>query len=445
MAITGAVAAAVRKFDPYPNDLLALDFAGVATGGRPFYKREGIIVPRYEMLPGALSTGHAGFGTQQVNTAWRGFPANAPLIGDGGLGVWEGRTNSIRNPTGAGGSAGVWPTNWSPVSSTVGLTVTPVGQVISAKGLPGFAFRVQGTATVPLFRLQLEGMGQAAAAPGQIWITALETELLAGDWSNVSNVYISHFYRAASNVSTGSATSPQRAPASSGAEGWRTSDVAAPANTTQVTPELDITMSTTLPVDFTVAIYAPNLKLGADINDPPILQTSGLAATRTAVAQSVGGLNLPPVGYIYAEWVQPIIQTTTRTYVWNVEDFSSAKRLNLRASAGGRDDIEFVVGDASTNSALSIATPPSPGAVCRAVCAYDTTAAQMAFAFNGADQTAARQLSADTIANAAIGLGQGGSRANIGPNTGQFNSTLRRLRIVPGWPSEAERIALTSA
>jgi hypothetical protein len=36
------------------------------------------------------------------------------------------------------------------------------------------------------------------------------------------------------------------------------------------------------------------VKVGALINDPPILQTSGLAATRTAVAQSVGGLVLPP-------------------------------------------------------------------------------------------------------------------------------------------------------
>lgn len=91
MAITGALAAAARVFDPDPEAILALDFAGVRTGGRQFYKREGIIVPRFEMLRGAASVGHAGFGRTQVNGAYPVFAPDAPLIGDGGVLIPEGR------------------------------------------------------------------------------------------------------------------------------------------------------------------------------------------------------------------------------------------------------------------------------------------------------------------------------------------------------------------
>lgn len=91
------IAQALRRFDPYPEAILALDFADVRTGGRQWHKRDGIIVPRFEMLRGAASVGHAGFGVASVNGALRRFAPDAPLIGEGGLLVPELRTNKNSN------------------------------------------------------------------------------------------------------------------------------------------------------------------------------------------------------------------------------------------------------------------------------------------------------------------------------------------------------------
>lgn len=98
-----------RRFDPYPDALLALDFAGVNPSGRPFYKRDGIISPRFEMMRGASSVGHAGFGTTIVNGAYETFAPNTPLIGDRGLLVPEARTNICLRSRDF--TAGIWAAN----------------------------------------------------------------------------------------------------------------------------------------------------------------------------------------------------------------------------------------------------------------------------------------------------------------------------------------------
>ena len=407
MAITGALAAAARVFDPYPEAILALDFAGVRTGGRQFYKHRGIIVPRFEMLSGALSTGQAGFGTAQINSAWRGFPANAPLIGDGGLGVWEARTNKCTNfnanPTDLTGMS---------KSGDAAATLTVVDDVAALE-----AAGLQGLCTSGKVYALNNSAGSANAFVD-----------ISGVTGNTNAHSLSIFMRALA-----------------GSPGIRYNGVTYGSPVAAYTRLLAENITATSGNRF--AVIAPpgavahfilnQLEEGSFATAPIVVQ--GLPATRTAVAQSVSGLNLPPVGYIYAEWVQPIIQTTTRTYVWSVKE-STNDRLRLAASDGfGSSVIAATLGDGTAISSLYFSAPAA-GTLNRALMAYDTTSARMAFTRNGGDQTAARQLAAGTISNAQIGLGQRGE----GVNTGQFNTTLRRLRIVPGWPSEAERIAITT-
>jgi hypothetical protein len=96
MALTGAVAAAVRQFDPYPEFDNVRVFRGrPETGERPIYKTAGLIVPRFEMVPGVQIVGGAGFGQREINTAWRGARADEPLIGDGGLRNAEARPELV--------------------------------------------------------------------------------------------------------------------------------------------------------------------------------------------------------------------------------------------------------------------------------------------------------------------------------------------------------------
>lgn len=148
MSIQGAMAASLRRFDPYPRDLLALDFAGVATGGRQLYKREGIIVPRFEMLRASGGEGHAGLGRARVNGAYPAFAPDAPLIGDRGLFNPSARGSRWVDNRGVTPSA-TWPTlvnatraagaRPSPVPGALPVLVTSTG----ANG------RVQRNMTVP--------------------------------------------------------------------------------------------------------------------------------------------------------------------------------------------------------------------------------------------------------------------------------------------------------
>jgi hypothetical protein len=217
-----------------------------------------------------------------------------------------------------------------------------------------------------------------------------------------------------------------------------TQNAIAPALTTTVGSDWLWSFAAGRAVNFVVRLGHMQLEQGA-FASPPIF-TEATAATRTAVAQSVGGLNLPPVGAIYAEWVQPIIQTTTRTYAWATNDGDS-NRFCLRASVGsGNSTIQYVVGDGAVVTSIDVVAPAA-GTLIRSIACYDTLTARAAFALNGADATMGRRLVPAAVVNAAIGSGM-----NPGPGStqGQLNSTLRRLVALPRFPEAAERIAITT-
>lgn len=96
MAITGAVAAAVRKFDAYPRFGLALDFAGRRTG-RPFYKLGGRTFGRAREVPGfSYTRSGADFVVydRATNTIRGRFAADVmPLVPGYGLDTADAATN----------------------------------------------------------------------------------------------------------------------------------------------------------------------------------------------------------------------------------------------------------------------------------------------------------------------------------------------------------------
>lgn len=397
-------------------------------------------------VPGASSPGGAGFAVAKRGGVYVPVAADNPIIGDDGLGVWEARTNGVRNPVMAGavlgilGSGGAMPTNGAVINIPAGVAVTIVNEgEVNGKRYIDIDFsgsNTSGATAYPTFYFE-RNIGVVASA-GQTWTGEFDIGVLAG--SNPGFLVDLAEYTE-SGVYLIRSTGPT--PAGASLARYSVQRTLTEASTGRVLNRLACTLPNGASCNVRFRIAAPNLKLGADINDPPILQTSGLAATRTASAPQISGINGPPVGAILAEWVQPIIQTTTRTYVWNVDDTGN-DRLTLRASVGG--GFSFVtadIGDGTALSSLGFNTPPA-GTVVRGLLAYDTTSARAAFTFNGSDQTATRQLAASTIANAVIGLGQGGPLGNSGANTGQMNSALRRLIWLPYFPSEAERVALTT-
>lgn len=338
MAITGALAAAARVFDPYPEAILALDFAGVRTGGRQFYKRDGIIVPRFEMLRGVSSVGGAGFGAALVNGVYRPFAADAPLIGDGGLLVPEARTNYYTNINMAGavvgvvGAGGALPDGWFLSSWPAGAAV----EVVSLDPLRGsIVLRVSGENSTGSTVFPIIGempKNGVVASRGQTWTHQLYARQVDGERPSNTTLRIGEATSGGGDLSNGGAPF---IPATA-AYLHEFSRTLSNSSVARAFPYLGFQFSAGASFDWTVELSV-NFKLGSAINDPPILQTTGLPATRTAVAQSVGGLVLPPVFTVIAEADIPHAPDGlgAHTLVSGGSTFSDCWSLTRRDVSGG--------------------------------------------------------------------------------------------------------------
>ena len=367
MAIAGAMAAAARVFDPYPEFDNVRVFKGrPETGGRQFYKSGGLIVPRYELLPGVLVQGGAGFGQREINGAWRGARDGEPLIGDGGLRGAEGRTNSIRNPVmaGSGGFKGGGGTiNGSVPNAFIVNAASGVTANLSYATIDGQTFLIAEVSGTPATSAHFEvfftdAVSTPAASNGQTWTVQAGVALLAGSLSSVSAATLR-----GSMFDTGflgSVTSPDlKASISASVSTLRAQLVVNQAATQYFRPQIAFSGSGS-PVSYTVAIGLPNLKLGPDINDPPILQTSGLAATRTAMAYRESGRNIAPVHYgvARARWLA-LPQSHVASFQHLVElraASGSARVLWLGAQVAGNQNFN-VLNDADIGPYLPLASP----------------------------------------------------------------------------------------
>ena len=322
--INSGIMASARKYlaqngKPAPQDIntalynalrlyVGLDDLFFADFRANYYVLNGVEYNNFTSIPGATSTGGAGFGTVQRNGVWQSVPANAPLIGDNGLGVYEARTNSIRNPTALGAALPALPTNWG-VGAPAGITVTPVGRGVEG-GLPYIDFQFSGTNNSggTLFPNVTFEMTDVVCAAGETWTISCFGKLISGALPGGCALLMQQRASGAFVTNAGPAMS-------FGATLAETRGSAAmSATVNQVRPLASFTWPNLATATFVVRFAAPNLKLGPDINDPPILQTSGLPATRTAVAQSVGGLGsiLTPPYVLYVEADMPAADGVTQ-------------------------------------------------------------------------------------------------------------------------------------
>lgn len=301
----------LRPFDPFPEFSEVRAFRGRReTGGRQFYKSGGLIVPRYEMLPGVLVQGGAAFGQREVNGAWRGARDGEPLIGDGGLRGAEARANSIRNPVMAGavaGTPGVQPTHTN-FGSLAGVTRQIIGNAVIA-GIPGVVVRYFGTpASSANIFINLEAASALPASNGQVWTLQVFSQVLSGALPNNAIDFLVSNRDAGGFVISGAAAVAGNNTTLSSLRELRVQHTITNPSTSLILPYAQIPVTAGVEFDVTFFIGGANLKQGPDINDPPILQTSGLAATRTVMAYRETGRNIAPVHYgvARARWLAPI-------------------------------------------------------------------------------------------------------------------------------------------
>jgi hypothetical protein len=205
----------------------------------------------------------------------------APL----GFLIEEQRTNSIRNNTMQGASAGVLPTNWSLTGTETALVSVVGTQTIN--GVACLIVDVVGTGAGGSFNIFFEAANQVAALNTQVWTASSFFQVISGDFTNigVAGVYVWE-YSAVPTALANSLTSIKTATSSlSRFAVTRTNNQA-----TTAFSRAGITMSSISgAVSVRLAIGLPQLELGAFATSP--ILTTGAAATRLADVASITGTN----------------------------------------------------------------------------------------------------------------------------------------------------------
>lgn len=228
----------------------------------------------FTLVPGATSTGGAGFGTVQRNGVWQSVPANAPLIGDGGLSVPEGQQNIWPRNNGAPSVTGVWPI----ATGTAVLSPGTVPSIIAGAE----PVLLTTTTTSGRAQINLTTPADTLTRTFTVWL-----ERKAVEYSVAA--FFSGGPAASTNLNgqTGVASNPAFVRAD-GPNWWRIDIPVTNAGLTTMACYVQIVGA----AGQSANLLCPMNIEGEPKIGPPIV-TTGLAATRTAVGQSVGGLVLP--------------------------------------------------------------------------------------------------------------------------------------------------------
>lgn len=203
-----------------------------------------------------------------------------------GLLIEEARTNSIRNNTMVGASAGTpgtLPTNWSYFNPlTLTTAIVAVG---TSAGISYIDVRLSGTAGAGgVFHITPETTTQVAASSGQSWTGSTWQALVGGSSTNITSwqLFVSGRDGSSELESSAQAFTPT-------ATLTRTSvsRTLNNAGTLYALPYIRVTVTAAGAVDFTLRIGMPQLELGAFATS--VISTSSAAVTRTADIASITG------------------------------------------------------------------------------------------------------------------------------------------------------------
>lgn len=367
------------------------------------------------------------------------FSSGQPVVNTAGLAVYEARTNSVRNPTPQGavvgvlGSGGSLPTNWAHAGgSTAGLTPSVVATG-SEYGMNYVDVRYAGTSSATSFALTFESSTGIAAAAAQVWAGSALARLVGGSASNVTGYYL-QIDGIGGSAGTGLGSSSALTSAATKLTATHTLGTGA----TNVRPTIVFALNNGAAVDFTVRIYYGNIKQGADIGDPPILQTNNAAATRNADV-IVEPVNIP-VGQSFtvtARFIAPNLNPGSFPTVFELRD--AANQNNLTVHFDGQTNNLYAVatsgGSVANYAGGAFGTTRAPGTVIGL--AVTVEGGVIKWSVNGGADKTLPALANGPFAAALTLLGVGCRVAG----TQQINTALRDLNIEMRAYTPAERAA----
>ncbi|MBY0237864.1 MAG: hypothetical protein K2X55_00970 [Burkholderiaceae bacterium] len=386
-------------------------------------------------MPDALTyTDAAGI----LRSAAPGVPAfnhdPATLLCRGWL-DWESRTNSIRNNSMQGvsaGTPGTAPTYWS-ISSAVGLSTSVVGSG-TEDNIAYIDVRFFGTASsVGASFVLFETSTGVTASSGQTWAAAAYLKMIAGSTANIASASICMDEK----TSGGAYVAGGSVAVSLSAALLRTSrqsyvrTLSGGGTVARLTPYLALFNNAIGSVDITLRIGLPQLEQG-NLASPTII-TSGSAVTRGAssltIATSAFDFN-PVEGTLYVEGDYGQIAALNPTLA-RLDDGTENNRIMLRA-AGATQRMGVVT--AGTDVADIVLAAPTPGVPTRVVGAYKAN--DFAASKDGASVVTDTNGAVPTVN--ILRLGGDGSAFNC------VNGHIAKFAYYPRRLANAELVALST-
>lgn len=315
----------------FPGATLDLDFAN----NRYFGVANGI----NSLTTTRASTGYA----EALNGTWVNFGNNVARRTDKGLLVEESRTNSIRNNSMQGasaGSPGTLPTNWI---SNLENALTRTVDVGTSLGIDYLDVTQVGTTATTGRSLYFEGTKQVAATVGQTWTLSGFFALPSGSLANITNIRLLLLEKdSAGTTGTIGVGSSFAGSLTSALQRLSLTYTTVDASTAFLQPAVQFSYANGAVLNITLRIGWPQLELGAFATSP--IRTTNAAVTRAADVVSLG---LGPwfnagSGTIYGAFNIP--QSSGVSRLLTLDDGTTNNRIQIYRSSSSISNLAFAGG-----------------------------------------------------------------------------------------------------
>jgi hypothetical protein len=388
--------------------------------------------------PGEVASSYVPTTSAAVNNniveSYAGTPLDLtnPAIG---LRAWGARTNSIRNNTMVGataGTPGTAPTNWT-VSAASGIATSIIGSG-TENGIPYVDVQFSGTpAANGVIEVQFDSTTQVASSSGQVWNASFFSKLVGGGFNNITS---SELVLVGYNAGTVQTAVTVGIPGASTQLSGQRSQV----NYTTITGNSSVmsyfqgSVTTGNAINLTLRLGAPQLEQVVASTDvaSDVIFTSGSAVTQAQDISNSTSLTInASQGTLQVEFTP--MQQSAIYVAASLSDGTNNNHVNLFSSVGSAQASVTSGGTSQQNSILGAITA---GAVHRIAAAYGTA--------NSDAVVDAGAVQAGTGATPPVGM----TRLDLGSLDGgtyPLFGVIRNFHVYQKAANDATLMAITAA